>query len=235
MYNVSTGTWNYTGSLNIVRYSYGIVSLPSGKILVAGGLTGSPTPPQSSITTATEELYDPATGIWTRTGSMTIPRETFSMVLLCDGTVLAAGGGTPGAYLATAELYDPATGMWTPTGSLNVARYGFQMVLLPNGTVLAACGYSYGAYWPTAELYNPATGLWNYTGSTQHGALPVSNGAASQQQCLGGRRFRTQCFERCGATTRRRACGPLPAPSMQPANYSKCSHFPTVMSWRPAD
>jgi len=53
------------------------------------------------------ELYDPATGSWSVTGSMNDPRLGFTLTLLPDGQVLAAGGdgGT-----STAELYVPPTG-----------------------------------------------------------------------------------------------------------------------------
>ena len=37
------------------------------------------------------ELYNPATGTWSRTGSMTSPREGQPATLLNDGQVLMAG------------------------------------------------------------------------------------------------------------------------------------------------
>jgi hypothetical protein len=69
--------------------------------------------------TATAEIYNPVTGIWTFTGSMAGPRITQKATLLANGKVLVAGGflgdNTP---LATAELYDPEHGClvidWEP-------------------------------------------------------------------------------------------------------------------------
>ena len=70
------------------------------------------------------ELYDPATGTWTATGSLGTAR--------CEshGDAAAqwqgAGGGRRqwSVILSSAELYDPATGTWTATGNLVTARSG---------------------------------------------------------------------------------------------------------------
>jgi hypothetical protein len=56
-------------------------------------------------------VYDPSTGTWTATGSMTEARDFPIATLLPDGTVLVAGG-LSGSFdpLASAELYDPRSG-----------------------------------------------------------------------------------------------------------------------------
>ena len=70
---------------------------------------------------ATAELYDPATGTWSATGSMSIARVNHTLTLLPTGKVLVAGGATP-ADTRAAELYDPDTGQWTTTGAMLEAR-----------------------------------------------------------------------------------------------------------------
>ncbi len=76
--------------------------LPNGKVLLAGGASQS-----GALSSA--ELYDPATGTFTRTGDMTAARGQHTSTLLADGRVLIAGGGAYQAPLASAEVYDPAT------------------------------------------------------------------------------------------------------------------------------
>ena len=92
--------------------------LPNGKVLVAGGFIGG------SGYLSSAELYDPASGNWTATGSLNNARSYHTATLLPNGKVLVAGGlGTDGVVFSSAELYDPASGNWTATGSLNTARY----------------------------------------------------------------------------------------------------------------
>jgi hypothetical protein len=83
--------------------------LPTGNVLVAGGLVGLVSNPQ---TTPTAMLYHPDTDTWTGTGNMTTGREAQTASLLPDGQVLMAGGTLfdhPSVlqFLASAELCTP--------------------------------------------------------------------------------------------------------------------------------
>src|SRR5207247_947693 len=98
------------------------------------------------------ELYDPASGTWSVTGSLNTGRDSHTATLLPNGMVLVAGGVNNSSYLTSAELYDPASGSWSATSSLNTARYGHTSTLLPNGKVLVAGGNN-GGVLTSAELY----------------------------------------------------------------------------------
>jgi len=161
LYDPTTGAWTPTGSLQKARGSHTATLLPNGRVLVAGGtdffVTANSTPP-TDPTRASAEIYDPATGIWTPTGSMSLPRSVHTATLLPSGKVLVAGGVSyfDSLFPTTAELYDPARGRWSPTLPLVSGRRDHITALLPNGKVLVAGGFNTSDTGPTAELFDPA-------------------------------------------------------------------------------
>jgi hypothetical protein len=78
--------------------------------------------------TTDAELYDPATGTWSPTGSLNAARADYTATLLPNGMVLAAagfGGGT--TILNSAELYDPGITLATQvSGRGSIAGQGDQ-------------------------------------------------------------------------------------------------------------
>ncbi|RKI75408.1 kelch-like protein [Corallococcus sp. AB049A] len=167
-------SWSSAASMSTARYNHTATVLPSGKVLVAGGESGSAGPFSSAA------LYNPTTNTWASTGSMTTARSAHVSVLLSSGKVLVIGG-TFGST-TTAEVYDPATGTWTATGSLSTLRTNFTATLLSSGQVLVTGGRGTGGvYLTSCELYDPATGTWSTTGSLatgrmDHSAVLLGNG-----------------------------------------------------------
>ncbi len=177
LYDAASGTWTVTGSLTEKRDYHTATLLLNGKVIVAGGYGGHPV----DGALASAELYDPASGIWTVTGSLASGRYYHTATLLPNGKVLVAGGSNYPDYFASAELYDPATGTWTVTGSLKTARGYHTATLLPNGKVLVAGGFGGTGQLASAELYDPTSGVWTATGSLntarrQDTATLLSNG-----------------------------------------------------------
>jgi len=98
-------------------------------VLVVGGQS------TGAVILASAELYDPATGSWTATGSLATSRYQHTATLLPNGKVLVAAASRRRPCAGQCRLYDPATGSWTTTGPLTAARGTHTATLLSN----AAC------------------------------------------------------------------------------------------------
>jgi hypothetical protein len=163
LYLPASGTFSSTAAgktltMTTARAHHTATRLQNGKVLIAGGWNGT--------ATSSAELYDPATGTFTATGSMTAARSAHAATLLPSGKVLITGGNSGKA----AELYDPSTGKFTATGSMTVVRSSHAAVLLATGKVLLAGGASDAS----AELYDPATGTFTATASMTAPNVPAA-------------------------------------------------------------
>jgi Galactose oxidase, central domain/Kelch motif len=104
LYNSSTGKFTATGNMTATRVEHTAVLLSNGKVLVSGGnnqTLGGATP------LASAELYNPATGTWSATGSMSNARAGHTTTVLHNGNVVTAGGSDAVNELDSAELYTP--------------------------------------------------------------------------------------------------------------------------------
>ncbi len=159
LYDPASGAWTNTGAMKTPRYGHTATLLSNGKVLVSGGDTDG----SSIVTTATAELYDPATGLWTFAGAMSTPRYLSVATALPDGKVLVIGGDNEtNGYLSSAELYDPSADSWSGAGTMTTLRQSPMATALLDGKVLVTGGYN-GSYLASSELYNPADRTWTAT------------------------------------------------------------------------
>jgi hypothetical protein len=137
IYDPAAGTWTATGALGTSRGVHTATLLPDGKVMAVGGNHNTLTAP-TVVALSSAELYDPATGLWTASGSLNAARSTHTATSLPSGQVLIAAGyyvNGP-AWLTSAELYGSAAG---PITLVNVVKppggaFQFAFTAAPNGT-----------------------------------------------------------------------------------------------------
>jgi hypothetical protein len=170
LYDPATGAFTRTGDTVRAQYGASATLLKNGKVLLAGGFT----PQQgNNLPVSTPELYDPATGSFTETGSFVGPGDggyivggpnSPSVTLLRDGRVLFAAE-------PFSEIYDPATGTFSATGMMETTcgpfygrpNYisGRTATLLASGDVLlAGGGHEDCGRFAEAERYNHVSGTF---------------------------------------------------------------------------
>lgn len=192
LFDPASGKFSITGSMTTLRSGATFTLLADGKVLVVGGFGPGSTGPLPRLNSA--ELYDPHSGSFALTGSMSVGRVLHTSTLLKDGRVLIAGGtdrsGGGGGATASAEVYDPLTGTFSRTGSMNTDRAEHSGTLLTNGEVLIAGGWNGHAAdsaddppWDPlfTELFDPSSGTFKYAASMSttrigHTATRLSDG-----------------------------------------------------------
>jgi len=150
VYDPATGKFTSTGQMTEGRHKHAAVLLASGKVLVVGGSDNRDWHGEYS----SAEIYDPATGTFSATGTMSTARFKLpnAAVFLNNGTVLVAGGGS------FAEVYDETKGSFSKVkGNLGPARFFASATLLPDGNALITGGYA-----ETGGSLPSTTGAWIY-------------------------------------------------------------------------
>ena len=130
------------GVMNNERFFHSATRLADGRVLAVGGgvdIMGE------WHTYPSVDIFDPATGLWTKTGKLHKARRSHAATLLPDGNVLITGGTTGGKndgaqagfQIDTTELYDTVAGTWkTLPYKLITARTFHTAALMPGGAVL---------------------------------------------------------------------------------------------------
>jgi hypothetical protein len=160
LFDPKTGTFSSTGSLATGRGSAAAALLPDGRVLVAGGAISLDA--NTETDTASAELYDPAAGTFSTTGSMATQLEGRAATLLIDGRVLVAGGRGLGDLIEgsrSAEIYDLTTGTFSPAGSMSAPMAGPDAIGLADGRVLVVGDRG------AAELYDSLRGTFSPAGA----------------------------------------------------------------------
>jgi Kelch motif/Galactose oxidase, central domain len=103
-YDPTTNTWSAGPDMPNAHSGAGIAVLAGGGILVAGGGTGTSS---SNTDTALAEIFDTSTSTWKTGGSMSHDRSAFTLTVMTNGRVLAAGGRDVGGPFAqsSAEIF----------------------------------------------------------------------------------------------------------------------------------
>jgi hypothetical protein len=130
LFDPGSSGFSLTGSMSSARLGHAMRELADGRILVLGG---SDSGEVTSHLLRSAEIFDPTTGVFSATGSMSRARGYFPVppVRLADGRVLVIGGSDPDGALSfdptaqlmrtgpeTTEIYDPITGTFSAGPSL---------------------------------------------------------------------------------------------------------------------
>lgn len=135
------------------RTGHAATLLPSGNVLISGGVN-------ENATLSSAILYNPTTNVFTATGSMITARANHTSTLLYTGKVLVTGGDNSVGALQSAELYDPATGTWTQTKiGMKAVRTQHTATVLWDGKVLLDGGKSADVYNPADDTFTATAGL----------------------------------------------------------------------------
>ena len=147
LYDPTTDTFSSVGQLSVAAgFGHTATLIPDktdptkpGKVLIAAGIYDAGFAPYPSNTA---ELFDPASGTGTKTGSLITPRYFHTATTQSNGTILFIGGqvdgnGTP---TANAEVYDPASGTFSQASALSIPRDAHSATLLLDGRVLVIGG-----------------------------------------------------------------------------------------------
>jgi hypothetical protein len=183
LFDPATDNWTQMPADPATRYGgQSLVSLLDGRVLVSGGFTD-----YIDSLSPVSQVFDPATGAWSTTGSQALPREAETRTLLRDGSVLVAGGwvsvpqggGSVEADTRHAEIYDAAGGAWRNVGALEEARNTHVAARLADGSVLIVGGVAYPAYPRLAERYDPFTGTFTAVANFLTAYNDLSNATAT--------------------------------------------------------
>lgn len=161
-------------AMQLARGGHAATLLPTGDVLVTGGLT-------PDGVTATAEIYVSREGRFRSCASMALPRERHSSTLLHDGRILVAGG-TMTAPSDRTELFQPHSGAFSPGPTLSTRRAAHSASLLEDGRVLIGGGSTRpGEVTKALEYFDPIANVVTRAGELaigrhKHAAVTMPGG-----------------------------------------------------------
>lgn len=195
-YDPNSGQFSSAGNMISTRIYHAATLLPSGEVLLAGGITD----PNG---TALGDLFLPASSNFTSTADGGTMALHVAAVLLADGKAFLAGGelaaspcGISADFISTALgiLFDGSNSSFTAAADMFDSRISPTATLLTSGHVLVTggaksattCDRGIGTTTylslSSAEIFDSASGTFAKTGSmlsprTGHTAILLGNGA----------------------------------------------------------
>ena len=136
IFDPTKGSFSPTGSMAYRRQQGNATLLADGRVLIAGGNQGAPFDPAHEF--APPELFDPATGAFTLTGSSADRGFVRYATRLGDGRVFLVVA--PIDYPFHAELYDPVQGTFASVGPTQLGDYWMVGAHLHDDRVLVVTG-----------------------------------------------------------------------------------------------
>lgn len=172
IYDPATNTWTRGPDMRHPRAGHVAVSLPDGKVLLAGGISWFRFIVVVPQILKECDIYDPATNRIVAGPSMGTPHAVGSVVRLSGNRWLVAGGGT-GLTLSgggnitvtdVAEIYDFARNSWVPAGKMSSKRAALMAFPIGNGRYIHLGGGTGSLLTPIAsdatDIYDEGTGRW---------------------------------------------------------------------------
>lgn len=193
LYDPVSHTWAATASMSVPRWGHAATFTSAfGGVMVTGGVTGFDPVLGQYLDTSSTEVYHPASGTWTSTGSLATARDSHTetevngAIVVAGGIARASGASSP---LSSTESYGSPSNTWLPQPPLNSARYGHTATVVQgNGSqdLLVAGGFGESpttccATLATSEIYHGG----NWTNS--QGSMAAARGDHTATRLPDGR------------------------------------------------
>lgn len=175
-YSTATRSWSTMSRMPIGLTHPAAASDGSGRIYVAGGVTG--VYPDNVISDALQ-IYDEGTNTWFMGTTMPTARYSAGAAFGSDGRMYVIGGnaGTDPVSVRTNEAFDPRTQSWQQAAPMPTGRRGL-VAVARDGLIYAIGGWDNGTTLDVVEIYDPATNSWT-------SGAPIPSRRAWAAGCLG--------------------------------------------------